>query len=484
MTKSAKSLKSLYTQFIQFEVDNHLFAKRINSIFFWERIRFTVFMKLFLTLVNVKEVDKERIKDETSRIVNYFLKFRNYLLSIFRFRKNPFLAKQHDLVLFSNSRRKKQDDGYWWDIYTDHLEKKLGYSTILLEKDFFLKYRKPVKTERIAYHTFLDLLVDLKKYFRLSRVKFNDDDKIYLQKLSQEIESVFSLDINLVSLVYHTLSKRKRELSLYHKLLKKIKPKVAIVVCSYGKENFIEVCKSNDIPVIELQHGVITRYHIGYSYEKETAKKHNFPDFLFSFGNYWKETVKYPIPKEKIFNVGYPELEIRKELYKNVKKQKQILFISQKTIGSFLSKIAVELSETKNLDYKIIYKLHPFEVFTWEEDYPWLAQSNIDITDHKGKNLYKLLAESEILIGVYSTAIFEGLSFDLKTFLYDAPGIDYMQPLFEGEFAIKFNSTEDFIAKIVTSKKKKYDSELFFKSNSIENIKNKIDDIIKAKMNH
>ncbi|MCG3225826.1 MAG: hypothetical protein H7645_02825 [Candidatus Heimdallarchaeota archaeon] len=478
MTKSAKSLKSLYTQFIQFEVDNHLFAKRINSIFFWERIRFTVFMKLFLTLVNVKEVDKERIKDETSRIVNYFLKFRNYLLSIFRFRKNPFLAKQHDLVLFSNSRRKKQDDGYWWDIYTDHLEKKLGYSTILLEKDLFFKYRKPVKTEKIVYHAYLDLLVDLRKYLRLSRMKLTDEDIIYLQNLSQKIKSKFTLEIDLIHIVYHNLTKRKRELPLYQKLLRKTKPKAAIVVCSYGKENFIEACKLNDIPVIELQHGVITKYHVGYSYEKETAKKHYFPDFLFTFGNYWKETVNYPIQKEKILNVGYPELEIRKQNYQNAKKKKQILFISQKTIGSLLSRFAVKLSQKEDLDYRIIYKLHPFEVLSWKENYPWLKQSKIEVVDHQRVNLYQLFAESEVLVGVYSTAIFEGLSFGLSTFLVDIVGIDYMEDLIQTGIATKISKPEELASFLARRKIKHFDTDLFFVNDSVKNIKEELDRII------
>ena len=283
MTKPGISLKSIYNQFIQFEEDNQLFTKKIDDIFFWERIRFTVFMKIFLILTKSKDSEQIGSNDESFKFMNYLLKFRNYILSIIRLRKNPFLIRNREIIYFSNSRRKIQDDGYWWDIYIDHLENKLGYSSVLLEKDLFLKYRKPVKTEKMVYHTYIDFLVDLKKYLRLSRLKFENDEKKSLLELEQEIETTFSLKVDLTSLVYHSLTKRKRELPLYNKLLRKIKPKAVVIVCSYGKENFIEACKSNAIPVIELQHGVITKYHTGYSYEKDKAKKHTFPDFLFSF---------------------------------------------------------------------------------------------------------------------------------------------------------------------------------------------------------
>ncbi len=161
-----------------------------------------------------------------------------------------------------------------------------------------------------------------------------------------------------------------------------------------------------------------------------------------------------------------------------MKKKKQILFISQKTIGSKLSKFAVELSQIKNLGYRIIYKLHPFEVSSWKEDFPWLVQSNIDIVDHQGVNLYQLFAESEVLVGVYSTAIFEGLSFNLKTFLVDITGIDYMENLIQTGIVTKISKPEELVSALSDERAKRFDTELFFKNNSINNIKEELDKIL------
>jgi hypothetical protein len=478
MTESELSLKLLYEQFIQFEEDNKLFSKQIAGVFFWERVRFPAFIHIMRQRIDASEPGKKAKKEKDFKISNYFLKFRNYLLAIFRTYRNPLLAKKHDIIFFSNSRRKKQDDGFWWDIYIDHLEKQLGHSTILFEKDLFLKYRKPAKTEKMVYLTYIDLLVDLKKYLRKSRAKFSDEEINYLSELSIKIKDVFGYSLDLTSYVNHKLTRRKRILPYYQKLLSKIKPKAVILICNYGKEDFVEACKQSNIPTIELQHGGITKYHVGYSFEKESAKKIIFPDYLFTFGKYWKDTVAYPIPKNKIVNVGFPELEIRKQHYLDVKKKKQILFISQTTIGSDLSKFAVELSKNKALDYKIKYKLHPFEVFTWKEEYPWLKNSNLEVIDHEGENLYKLFAESEVQVGVYSSAIFEGLSFQLKTFIIDMPGIEYMEDLIKSGSVTKVSQPEELVEIISDKRTKEFETEPFFKNDSINNIKNELNKII------
>ncbi len=482
MSKSKQSLKSLYNKFLRFEQDLGLFERKIDDVFFWERIRFTVFQRTFQkTLIDQDKDPRIKKPPKERSISTYLLKFRNYFLTFFRFKRNPLLAKQHDVLILSSTRRKLQEDNLWWDIYTDYFIEKLDYSAISLEGDLFFKYRKPVKTKNLLYTTYIDFLVDMKRYLKLSRVKLTDEEIIYLRKLSQTIKTRFKLSIDLVFLTTHILTKRKRSLPYFFKILDRIKPKVVIVVCSYGKEDFIEACKIKKIPVAEIQHGVITKYHVGYSYEKKNAVKYTFPDYLLTFGNYWKDSVSYPIEKDHIFSVGYPEFEHKKKRYKNIKKKKQILFISQKTIGEQLSRFAVELSKIRKFDYKILYKLHPFEADFWYEDYPWLAESNIQIVDHLGKPLYKLFAESEIQIGVYSTALFEGLSFGVKTLLVDLPGIDYMEDLIDNNTAIKVEKAKELISLLHNKDVKPADSEKFFRSGAVQNIKKAICEIIELR---
>jgi len=55
-----------------------------------------------------------------------------------------------------------------------------------------------------------------------------------------------------------------------------------------------------------------------------------------------------------------------------------------------------------------------------------LAKDNVELVDD---DLYKLLSSSEYQVGVYSTAIYEGLLFGLKTILCNTMFVEYMEEL-------------------------------------------------------
>lgn len=81
-------------------------------------------------------------------------------------------------------------------------------------------------------------------------------------------------------------------------------------------------------------------------------------------------------------------------------------------------------------DFEILYKLHPGEFARWQ-DYESLCklaeQPNVRIV--KEGNLYELLAGAGYQIGVFSTAVYEGIGFGCRTLLLDLPGVEYMADL-------------------------------------------------------
>ncbi|MHA1218456.1 MAG: hypothetical protein ACTSO5_07210 [Candidatus Heimdallarchaeaceae archaeon] len=479
MNKKTPTLPSLYKSLIEFEDEYALFQAKIENIYFWERIRFVVFQKILRQVLT--EIGEQQIRTKFTkerRLVFYLRKIRNYLLIIFQFKTNPFFTKKKDILILSHPRRKLGTDEKWWDIYTDFLIDSIEYSTVSIERDLQFQHLKPARTKVLKYLTLTDFLVDLKRYFRLSRLKLKEEKVVFLKKISQEIEARFNVSIDIVHLTKHILTKRKRILPYYYKILKRVQPKLVLVVCSYGKEDFIEACKTLNIPTAELQHGVINKHHVGYSYDMRTAKKATFPDYFLSFGDYWRDVVKYPIDKDKIVSVGFPELEDKRNKLTKRKKKKQILFISQPTSGTRISKFAAELNKEKHFQYEIIYKLHPNEFASWQEDYPWLLDKGIKVIGQKDKNLYELFAESEIQIGVNSTAIFEGLGFGLKTLILDFFGIEYMEDLLESGLAKKVSSVKDLMKIIHKDDFKKIENDHFFKSNSLMNMNSVLKEII------
>ncbi len=481
MRESDQSLKSVYEDFLKFEDEYSLFNAKIDRVFFWERVRFDVFRAITIKFAMGKLKRKRRIeRKKEKKFVLFLRKIRNYLKVFFQFKLNPLLAKKHAILILNSSKRKLKENGKWWDIYTDHIVNRMVYSSISIERGFEFNFSIPAETKNLRYCTYIDLMVDLKRYLKIAKVNLTDEEIIYLRKISQSINSRFNVSIDLVEFIQNNLTVRRRMLPYYRKILKKVQPQLVLVVSSYGKENFIEVCKEKNIPVVEIQHEAVSRYHVGYSFEGYRFKK-NFPDYIFAFGDYWIETVTYPIEKNRIFSVGFPELEISRQKYERTDKKNQVIFISQPWIGIHLSKLAVELSKVEHFMYKVIYKLHPSEENTWKEEYPWLVNSGIEVIDQEGKDLYELFAESEIQVGVNSTALFEGLSFGVKTLLFDYFGIDYMEDLLKSKVAIKFSDVEDLVKKIKKIKATDFDTDYFFRSNSLKNIATRLKKMIEGK---
>jgi hypothetical protein len=290
----------------------------------------------------------------------------------------------------------------------------------------------------------------------------------------------FGVSFGINEVVSRILANRKAKLPLLHFLLKRIRPKVAVLVTSYGKEDFIEACKSLGIPVIELQHGVIGRFHLAYSFEGKRRSKRMFPDYLLVFGDYWAHCAEYTIDSNHVISVGFPHFEREKNMCIGTEKKDQILFLSQAVGGETLSKFAVDLSKAPGFDYGIVYKLHPRECDGWQGRYPWLLDSCIEVIDTQESVLYKLFAESMAQVGLYSTALYEGLGFGLDTFLVDAGGAEYFNLLIENGMVLKVSSVHELLNHLKKEKSSTpFDTEYFFKANALTNISAVLQELVK-----
>jgi hypothetical protein len=154
----------------------------------------------------------------------------------------------------------------------------------------------------------------------------------------------------------------------------------------------------------------------------------------------------------------------------NEKNKNQILFISQGVIGKYLSEFAYNIAkklEDCEEKYEIIYKLHPGEYSNWQNNYSYLKKceklANFHIIDSSEISLYELFSKSEYQVGVFSTAIYEGLLFNCKTFIVDLPGSEYMDSLVEKNYVKKIATADEFIDSIANFKTNSYDKDFFFK---------------------
>ena len=87
-------------------------------------------------------------------------------------------------------------------------------------------------------------------------------------------------------------------------------------------------------------------------------------------------------------------------------------------------------------EFQILYKLHP-EEYDMYKKYPSYSKlaSYKNLIFLEECNLYEIMSKSKIQIGVFSTALYEGLGLSCNTFLYNLNGVEYMQDVIDSEYA-------------------------------------------------
>ncbi len=465
-----KETETLHREFLEFEDEFDLFHKRVSGIPFWERVRTRVYFQLyFKSLGNSGAITPSYALSD---------RIRFYLSSISNIARNPFFTRKTDLVIVSHPRRLLGDDKRWWDIYTDTFINNLDIPHVTIEESYYLKHRKPAKTTSLRYFDFVDTVARVKSFLKLTRFHLTNNEHEMLLRLREVIFDRFGIDVNLEHIVKITLQIRLTKLPLYIKLLKRIRPRLVILVNSLGKETLIEACKRLNIITAELQHGVINNYHTNYSFS-EKNHIYAFSDYLLVWGDYWKDTVNYPIPRTDVLSVGYPYIERELDRYEGTNKKRQILIISQGHVGSKISKLALELSEKLDPEFKIVYKLHPAEVDTWKHLYPWLVNTKVEVIDKNDTSLHRLFSESIAQIGIGSTAIYEGLAHGLYTYILNTSGAEYFDDLAQKGYVVMINSSADFLKHF--KNREEYavpETNIFFKKKSVNNIIRFINDIL------
>ncbi|MCA8944466.1 MAG: hypothetical protein KDB80_18030 [Planctomycetes bacterium] len=403
-------LDAVRDRFLEFEARHDLFARRFGDCPAWEFVRTEVHDRVLAATGSLDE--KHATIDRSVRA--HLREARGIAKSLVA--HNPFLAGRSDLLFLGHPRRRREADGRFADPYCDPLIEALDPDALLVERPFHHRHAWPVRTRRIAH---LDALALGAAGLRvLQRAPLRAADRREVDAIGSDLRRTFEIDLPLTSIVEAKLALRRAQLPWWRMLLRRVRPRVMFVVVGYGNEIPIEACRSLGIPTVELQHGVISDQNLGYHFPH--ARKQLAPDYLFTFGSYWRSAAALPVPDERSFDVGFAHFDAIRAEARTTRREPRIVFVSQRSIGRELSRIAVEVA--RRTDAEVVYKLHPGELASWREDYPDLATSTVRVVDASGPDLYELFATSTVQVGVYSTALFEGLAFGLRTRVVRLPG--------------------------------------------------------------
>ena len=216
-------------------------------------------------------------------------------------------------------------------------------------------------------------------------------------------------------------------------LLDRVRPTLIVNVVHYNWPTLAMTLRARlrNIVVAELQHGTVSPEHIAYNVVP-SARVRTTPDYFLSFGEFWSQMARgLNLPPSHIPAVGFSWLENRMASAKTPTRGKTLLVLSQRSIGVELSKLAVQAAGLlKPRGWTVTYRLHPGETADWRQRLPWLERAPLQICEGSS-DLYRQFSEAGAQLGVYSTALFEGVAFSLPTLIARLPGADALSPLVE-----------------------------------------------------
>ncbi len=471
-------------QFLNIEQKYNLYHLSADGVQYWTYARFSIW-NYHICSDQLKLGESHKKKKFSTREMMRLIVGLAYN-SVFK-RKVP--QKNVDL-LFLNHERKVKNGQYYECTYTERLSEYYSNS-VTLEKPYEFRHFKPSKTKHLMYADYIVVKSNL--YYRINKALRTKEYK----RLYSLIENQMKNPINEMKTAYswsenpHTIYKilvekvmlYKASYKEYEKLVNTLNPKLIVEVVYYSFQNMLinEIARKKGIATVELQHGTIYPEHAAYQYAK-SADIPQFPCHMFIFSEFWRKNIQAPIGENQLIATGYPLFEEKINAYRHKPKDNKkntILFISQGTIGMYLSKLAVELARLLPPDkYRIIYKLHPSEYQTWKECYPYLMYDGIEVIDNNKKSIYEYFAMSHIQLGVYSTALYEGLGFGLYTIILRVGHYDAMQALVDEGFAVYADSVKDVIKLLESEHRKKVKETPFWKMHALQNMKTEINKLL------
>jgi hypothetical protein len=414
-------------EFIWYLEDKYdLLNFQIYDVKVWQYARMRIYYFLAKKLNILKEPQvKLNTYNKISSVIQYI---KN------SFTANPLFSKKSDILILPHPRVKKIDNHYI-DIYTYYLKEDLlkqNYKVVEIESAYKGLHKRE-KDQDIYYDDFIRLMI---KGIKLIPFYYQVHNSI-VQEIEKDIVKITGVKIDLQREFSLFIKEYKVEAFFYKKILQKVKPKQIYLSVSYGKGALIKVARELGIETIELQHGTFSRYHLGYSFS--CKKLDYFPDKFYVWSDFWKNLIPLPLDKQNIVIYEFAHMKNQLSKYKKkLKKPFQVVVLSQGAIGEEIARMILKnIVYFKNFSIK--YKLHPGEYERWQE-YPSLVQlvENYGVELIKDCDLYELLSTSSYQIGVFSTAIYEGLEFGCKTILLNITGIEYMQDILEQKRAFLY----------------------------------------------
>ncbi|MBO6133398.1 MAG: hypothetical protein J6P05_03590 [Lachnospiraceae bacterium] len=448
-------------KFVQDGGANGLTGQGESGFAFWNYLRRDILMSFIDYSEGKKSNFKQNLENPDSG-VSILDKIRN---GFYLFGKTLATDKRDiDLLILCHPRR-QEIAGKMVSIYTDFLYDEFPNSVTLERAGNRPRGAKlaPPYSPNLIYNHRLTLMsyvyrMFIKRFRKAEYRRIKDEIRSRLDLPLKDLEqrTGFRISIDLIAergaALYFFYKIRK---PAYSRLLRKIRPRAIVEVIggSFDAKIINEAASELNIPTIGLQHGAGTgtiNYPKGVEVPQCAA-------WYFTFSEYWKKRAHMAIPDSHIIATGYPYHD--EEMKKFPPKPPaadglyRVIFLTSPKYTKEFARIAEELIDAAGGQVRVIFKLHPKEMADWRKNIPNLDREGIEIIDDKNIPLYSLFAECVAQVGADSTAVYEGMSYELSTFIWDNPMSTSLMDLCESGAAVLFKDGADLAHKIAENRK-------------------------------
>ncbi len=405
----------------------------------WQANRFGVYKTLVTRLALFERVPESPPQSPWGRL-RFWRRILHGTLTC-----SPFQGEQTFDALVFESERAEIRDGSSSCPYTSGLVRRLrqeGKTVQMIDPHADGTHRK----EADPFRRFNDAIaLESALRFRTSGWRARSRDVRFVTAIEEHFATTMVGRVSLGWLLSPGIPRFLAARATYRRLLEKRQPSEIFCVCAYGGlAALVAAAHEMSIPVSEVQHGMLDGLHLGYRYPvlPRTGHLDYFPDRFFAWE--LKTNQAGPMPCE-IDLIPFPQAERLHRLRATaVKEANLVIVLSQPTVAGMMVKALIDRRHAL-AGFRLVIKLHPIEL----EDprrrnvyLPLAGEGNISF-DESG-DLHNLLSRAEYQIGVYSSALFEGIELGCRTLLLPLPGIEHMERLLKSNQAVLI---DEFLSK-------------------------------------
>lgn len=382
--------------FFEFEEKYNLFSKQSSNLYYWDLVRFELFYHLLWNYQsNVKKEKPTVSKNQVFKEIKSFFYF--------------LLFKKSDFLFFTASRNKIGNNAFFDQNLGDILNNISGdcYAFESYERDASKWYYKNTLFNPIA------IFKRITRFFYRPNEDYSDlisliNNEFSNASFSNEDINRLILDFKIERLFYKTLFILKR-------------PKVIFITQNGIQKGLFAAGKNRNIPIVEVQHGIIDEAHLAYSYSKNIDYKNNqiyLPTYFFTFSDFWKKNLYLPI--NEIISMGntyFFNAQNNNLITRENKNINGLLVASSDVFGENLKDIVIDFVTIKK-DIPVYFKLHPNQFLEKQYYVEKFSKFENVIVYTNEKSIYELLEQSKAVLVIQSTALYEAYHLKKIGFIY------------------------------------------------------------------